>query len=80
MSEENKKTNGTSRHVMSTRLAPDAFQMLEELAIEARRKTGFRVSYSALIESAIRNEYAKLSGPRKRQLQGLLLKQGQSRQ
>jgi hypothetical protein len=74
MSEKTTNGNGAAadRHVMSIRFSPETKHMLDALAVEARRKTGFRVSYSALFESLVQTEYAKLSAPKKKALKAFL--------
>lgn len=71
--------NGNGRHVMSIRFSPETKEMLDQLAFEARRKTGFRVSYSALFESLVQAEFAKLSGQRKKALKTLWGAKGKDR-
>jgi hypothetical protein len=55
---------------MSIRFAPEIWEMLDQLAFEARRRSGSRVSYSQLISSLIETEHTKL-GPRRKQLKAL---------
>lgn len=70
------KTTGNGhageRHTMSIRFSPETKSMLDALALEARRKTGFRVSYSALFESLVQAEFSKLSSARKKALKTVL--------
>jgi hypothetical protein len=61
----NSENNGSARHTMSVRFSPEAWEMLEQLAFEARRKTGIRVSFSALLSTLVEAEHAKLGGRRK---------------
>jgi predicted transcriptional regulator len=61
----NSETNGSARHTMSVRFSPEVWEMLEQLAFEARRKTGVRVSYSALLSAFVEAEHSKLGGRRK---------------
>ena len=62
--------NGSARHVLSIRFSPEIWEMLDQLAFEARRRTGFRVSYSALLARLIEAEHVKL-GSRRKQLKAL---------